>query len=80
MEKQGEEKRYLKDLKHLTITSEHKYTLDALSGQFSGPQMTMGNFPSQKAKKGTREIFIPKMMQIVTRSLTVTPEHSLSSK
>lgn len=50
MEKQGEEKRYLKDFKHLTITSEHKYTLDALSGQFSGPQMTTGNFPSQKAK------------------------------
>lgn len=50
MEKQGEEKRDLKDLKHLTITSEHKYTLDALSGQFTGPQMTTGNFPSQKAK------------------------------
>lgn len=51
MEKQGEGKRYLKDLKLLTITSEHKYTLDVLAGQFSGPQMTVGNIPSRKAKK-----------------------------
>lgn len=50
MEEQGEGKIYLKDLKHLTITSEHKYTLDVLSGQFSGAQMTTGNVPSQKAK------------------------------
>lgn len=49
--KKGEGKGYLKDLKHLTITSEHKCTIDALSGQFSGPQMTTGNFPSQKEQE-----------------------------
>lgn len=60
MEKQGEEKRYLKDFKHLTITSEHKYILDALSRQFSGPQMTMGNFPSQKAKNKQEKFLFQK--------------------
>lgn len=49
--KAGEGKGFLKDLKQLTITSEHKWTLDVLSGQFSGPQVTMGSFPSQKEQE-----------------------------